>query len=51
MPKVETFMVQMRLIMNQEGTNKINLEFGKKFMEMILEVSAETISGKIRNAH
>jgi hypothetical protein len=39
----------LRLIINQDDTNKINLEFGQKFMEMLLEAGTEMISGKIRN--
>jgi hypothetical protein len=39
----------LKLIINQDGANKINLEFGQKFMEMFLEAFTEMISGKIRN--
>ena len=38
----------LRLIINQGDTQKINLEFGQKFMEMLTEASIEMICSKIR---
>ncbi len=39
----------LRLKANQDDINKINLEFGQKFMEILLEAFAEMISGRIKN--
>jgi hypothetical protein len=39
----------LRLKVNQDDINKINLEFGKKFMEILLEVFTEMISSRIKN--
>jgi hypothetical protein len=39
----------LRLIINQGDTQKINLEFGQKFMELLFEAVAEMISGKLKN--
>ena len=39
----------LRLVINQGDTQKINLEFGQKFMEMLFEAVAEMISGKLKN--
>jgi hypothetical protein len=39
----------LRLIINQGDTQKINLEFGQKFTELLFEVGAEMISGKLKN--
>ncbi len=39
----------LRLIINQGDTQKINLEFGQKFTEMLFEVGTKMISGKLKN--
>jgi hypothetical protein len=39
----------LRLIINQGDTQKINLEFGQKFMEMLFEAGAEMIPGRRKN--
>jgi hypothetical protein len=39
----------LRLIINQGDTQKINLEFGQKFTELLFEAGAEMISGKLKN--
>jgi hypothetical protein len=39
----------LRLKVNQDDINKINLEFGKKFMEILLEAITEMISSRIKN--
>lgn len=39
----------LRLKVNQDDINKINLEFGKKFMEILLEAFTEMISSRIKN--
>jgi hypothetical protein len=39
----------LRLKINQDDINKINLEFGQKFMKILLEAFTEMISGKIKN--
>lgn len=39
----------LRLKVNQYDINKINLEFGQKFMEILLKAFTEVISGRIRN--
>jgi hypothetical protein len=39
----------LRLKVNQDDVNKINLEFGKKFMEILLEAFTEMISSRIKN--
>jgi hypothetical protein len=39
----------LRLKINQDDTDKINLEFGQKSMEILLETLTEMISGKIKN--
>ena len=39
----------LRLKVNQDDINKINLEFGQKFMEILLKAFTEVISGRIRN--
>ena len=41
----------LTLIINPEDTNKISLEFGQKFLEMLLEVFTEMISSKTRNIY
>jgi molybdopterin-binding protein len=38
-----------RLKINQNDIDRINLEFGQKFMAIILEAFTEMISGKIKN--
>ena len=37
------------LKINQDDIDKINLEFGQKFIEILLEAFTEMISGKIKN--
>lgn len=39
----------LKLTISQADINNINLEFGQKFMEMLLAAGMEMISGKIRN--
>ena len=39
----------LRLKVNQDDINKINLEFGQKFMEILLKAFTEMISGRIKN--
>lgn len=39
----------LRLKIDQTEINKINLEFGQKFIEMLLEAFTEIISGRINN--
>jgi hypothetical protein len=39
----------LKLTINQADINIINLEFGQKFMEMLLAAGMEMISSKIRN--
>ena len=39
----------LRLKVNQDNINKINLEFGQKFMEILLKAFTEMISGRIKN--
>jgi hypothetical protein len=39
----------LRLMINQEDTQKINLEFGQRFTELLFEAAAEMISGKLKN--
>jgi len=39
----------LRLKINQDDIDKINLEFGQKFKEILLEAFTEMISGKIKN--
>ncbi|MGH9986619.1 MAG: hypothetical protein ACRD8W_21965 [Nitrososphaeraceae archaeon] len=39
----------LRLKINQDDMDKINLEFGQKFIEILLEAFTEMISGKIKN--
>ena len=39
----------LKLVINQEDTNNINLEFGQKFMETLLEAWMAMISGGIKN--
>lgn len=39
----------LRLKINQNDIDKINLEFGQKFIEILLEAFTEMISGKIKN--
>lgn len=39
----------LRLKINQDDIDKINLEFGQKFIEIFLEAFTEMISGKIKN--
>jgi hypothetical protein len=39
----------LRIVINQGETQKINLEFGQKFMELLFEAVAEMISGKLKN--
>lgn len=39
----------LRLKINQDDINKINLEFGQKFMEILLKAFTEMISGRIKN--
>jgi hypothetical protein len=41
----------LRLKVNQNDINKINLEFGKKFMEILLEAFTEMISSRIKTIH
>jgi hypothetical protein len=36
----------LKLTLNQGDINKINLEFGQKFIEILLEVGMKTISDK-----
>ena len=38
----------LRLKINQDDIDKINLEFGQKFIEILLEAFTEMISGKIK---
>ena len=39
----------LRPKVNQDDINKINLEFGQKFMEILLKAFTEMISGRIKN--
>jgi hypothetical protein len=39
----------LRLKINQDDIDKINLEFGQKFIEILMEAFTEMISGKIKN--
>lgn len=39
----------LRFKINQDDIDKINLEFGQKFIEILLEAFTEMISGKIKN--
>ena len=39
----------LRLKINQDDINKINLEFGQKFMEILLKAFTEMFSGRIKN--
>ena len=39
----------LRLKVNQDDINKINLEFGQKFMEILLKAFTEMISDRIKN--
>ena len=39
----------LRLKINQDNINKINLEFGQKFMEILLKAFTEMISDRIKN--
>ncbi|MGH9963843.1 MAG: hypothetical protein ACRD5E_03305 [Nitrososphaeraceae archaeon] len=39
----------LRLVINPGDTQKINLVFGQKFMELLFEAVAEMISGKLKN--
>ena len=39
----------LRLKINQDNINKINLEFGQKFMEILLKAFTEMFSGRIKN--
>lgn len=39
----------LQLKINQDDIDKINLEFGQKFIEILLEAFTEMISGKIKN--
>lgn len=39
----------LRLIINEGYSNKINLEFGQKFIEMLLVAGIESISDRTRN--
>jgi hypothetical protein len=39
----------LRLKINQDDIDKINLDFGQKFIEILLEAFTEMISGKIKN--
>jgi len=38
----------LKLTINQENINVLNLEFGEKFMEMLLAAAMEMISGNMR---
>ncbi|MGI0044628.1 MAG: hypothetical protein ACRD47_13060 [Nitrososphaeraceae archaeon] len=38
----------MKLTINQENINVLNLEFGEKFMEMLLAAAMKIISGNMR---
>jgi hypothetical protein len=38
----------LKLTINQENINALNLEFGEKFMEMLLAEAMEMISGNMR---
>lgn len=38
----------LKLTINQENINALNLEFGEKFMEMLLAAAMEMISGNMR---
>ena len=39
----------LRLILNEGYSNKINLAFGQKFIEMLLVAGIESISDRTRN--
>ena len=39
----------LRLKINQGDTQKINLESGQRFTELLFEAAAEMISGKLKN--
>ena len=39
----------LRLKIDQDDINKINLEFGQKFIEILLEALTEMISDRINN--
>jgi hypothetical protein len=39
----------LRLKIDQDDINKINLEFGQKFIEILLEAFAEMISDRVNN--
>lgn len=38
----------LKLTINQENINVLNLEFGEKFMEMLLAAAMKMISGNMR---
>jgi hypothetical protein len=38
----------LKLTINQENIDALNLEFGEKFMEMLLATAVELISGNMR---
>jgi len=38
----------LKLTINQENINVLNLEFGEKFMEMLLAAAMEMVSGNMR---
>ena len=38
----------LKLTINQENIDELNLEFGEKFMEMLLAIAVELISGNMR---
>lgn len=38
----------LKLTINQENIDALNLEFGEKFMEMLLAIAVELISGNMR---
>lgn len=40
----------LKLTINQENIDAFNLEFGEKFMEMLLATAVELISGNMRKA-
>jgi len=39
----------LKLTINQENINVLNLEFGEKFMEMLLAAAMKIISGNMRS--
>ena len=41
----------LRLNINQDNINKINLEFGQKFMDILLKAFTEMISDRIKIFH